>query len=55
MQAERRFQAADETIGQSIVPDFQDGIDRLDVSDWGRIYTASALNISVACLTSLPP
>ena len=29
------------------IGDFQDGIDRLDVSDWGRIYTASALNITI--------
>lgn len=29
------------------IGDFQDGIDRLDVSDWGRIYTASALNIMI--------
>ncbi len=26
---------------------FQDGVDRLDVSEWGRIYTASALNIAI--------
>ncbi len=29
------------------IGDFQDGADRLDVSDWGRIYTASALNITI--------
>ncbi len=29
------------------IGDFQEGIDRLDVSDWGRIYTASALNITI--------
>lgn len=29
------------------ISDFQDGVDRLDVSDWGRIYTASALNITI--------
>ena len=29
------------------IGDFQDGVDRLDVSDWGRIYTASALNITI--------
>jgi hypothetical protein len=28
------------------IGDFQAGIDRLDVSDWGRIYTAMALNIT---------
>lgn len=29
------------------IGDFQDGIDRLDVSDWGRIYTAQALTITI--------
>lgn len=29
------------------IGDFQDGVDRLDVSDWGRIYTASALDITI--------
>lgn len=29
------------------IADFQDGIDRLDVSDWGRMYTAQALNITI--------
>lgn len=29
------------------ISDFQDGIDRLDVSSWGRIYTAQALNIQI--------
>lgn len=28
------------------IADFQDGIDRIDVSDWGRIYTAAALTIT---------
>lgn len=28
------------------IGDFQAGIDRLDVSDWGRIYTAQALQIT---------
>jgi Ca2+-binding RTX toxin-like protein len=29
-----------------VIADFQDGLDRIDVSAWGRIYTASALSIS---------
>ena len=29
------------------VSDFQDGVDLLDLSDWGRIYTASALTIAI--------
>ncbi|NEY92112.1 M10 family metallopeptidase C-terminal domain-containing protein [Tabrizicola oligotrophica] len=29
------------------IGDFQDGIDRIDVSDWGRIYAASALTINI--------
>lgn len=29
------------------IGDFQDGIDLIDVSGWGRIYSASALNISI--------
>lgn|GEM_PF-2948778 len=28
------------------IADFQPGIDKIDVSDWGRIYTAGALSIS---------
>ena len=29
-----------------VIADFQDGLDRIDVSAWGRIYTASVLSIS---------
>ena len=28
------------------VADFERGIDRIDLSDWGRIYSASALTIA---------
>lgn len=31
---------------QDRIADFQQGFDRIDVSDWGRIYSASALAIS---------
>lgn len=29
-----------------IIGDFQDGVDLIDLSDWGRIYSASALSIT---------
>jgi hypothetical protein len=29
-----------------MIADFQDGLDRIDLTDWGRIYSASALTIT---------
>jgi len=29
-----------------VIADFQAGIDRIDISAWGRIYSAAALQIS---------
>ena len=28
------------------ISDFEDGVDRIDVSDWGRIYSRDALTIT---------